>query len=74
MAITYTFVLQVEKPGKDFSHFSMSENTEDMVADPNAPMNQESRVAIDNYANRKRDEAQIAPHVTVMRSDFMPVS
>ena len=52
----------------------MSDNTNDMIADPQAPTNQESRTAMENYADRKRDRAHLAPHKTVMTCDYMPVS
>ncbi|XP_067943688.1 uncharacterized protein [Watersipora subatra] len=63
---------KVEKPSKDFSHFSMSENTEDMVADPDAPTIQESRTAIDNYSERQR-VGDLSTDLTVTRRDFLPI-
>lgn len=51
----------------------MSDNTEDIVSDPNTASLQESRTAIDNYASRKRDYAALGQGATVMRSDFPPV-
>ena len=65
---------QVEKKAKEYDHFYQSENTEDMLADPQVASLQESRDAQNNYTVRRRDPNQLGPKTTVMRSDFLPVS
>lgn len=64
---------KTEKPSKEFSHFTMSENTEDMLGDTYAPSIQESRAIKDIYSTKGGDQAMLPTSSTVTMSDFTPI-
>lgn len=64
----------MEKQEKDFAHFPVSENTQDYLAHPLIPNNQESRTAQDNYRERRAVlESSDLRNSTVTKSDYPPV-